>query len=417
MSSFNQATAPAVVSNISASHLLTQSRLRTIALCWIGIAPVVYVVDLLGQTRDGLSDGVSRAFGDDFVNYWSGPFLVLHGRIAEVYDLFAFHAFEQSITGSQIGFYHYGYAPFSLILLAPLALLPYVPALFVWLTATWYGFYRALKLTGDDNVLLLSLAVPALFINAAGGQNGALTAALLGGGLLQLDRRPVAAGILFALLAYKPHLALMLPIALMAGKRWQTIFAAMATATLLVGASIIAFGIERWFEYARTVSFIRTLVLDDGTGVWHRMLSVFVFARRLGFGVESAYVLQFGTLILAAFFVARSWARNDPACIRNLLVVLGIFISTPYLQDYDFVVGAFVVVWLQTAEVETHLRTPWTRVVMAGILLAPLVAAPFGKATGFSLGPIVTVPAFLFVVWMASRRRQDVLSPKEGVSS
>ena len=152
------------------------------------MAFVAYVVDLLRQTRDGLSDGIRRPFGDDFVNYWSGAYLALHGRAAEVYDFVAFHAFERSITGPNLDFYHYSYPPVLLLMTLPLALISYVPALGVWLVATWYGFYRALRLTEGSDVLLLSLAAPALFVNAIGGQNGALTAALLGGGLLLLAR-------------------------------------------------------------------------------------------------------------------------------------------------------------------------------------------------------------------------------------
>jgi hypothetical protein len=36
---------------------------------------------------------------------------------------------------------------------------------------------------------------------------------------------------------------------------------------------------------------MRTMILEDGTGGWYRMLSVFVFARRLGAGLELAYAL------------------------------------------------------------------------------------------------------------------------------
>ena len=219
-----------------------------------------YLIDLLGQTREGLSNGSGRPFGDDFVNYWSSAFLAFHGRAAEVYDFAAFHAFERSITGPNIQFYHYSYSPVLLILTLPLALLPYVPALGVWLIATWYGFYRALKLTGSEGVLLLSLAIPALFISAVGGQNGAVTAALLGGGLALVDRRPMVAGLLFGLLAYKPHLALMLPFALIAGRRWSTLGAAGATVMLLVSASAIAFGADRWLEYASNLTLLRTVI-------------------------------------------------------------------------------------------------------------------------------------------------------------
>ena len=65
--------------------------------------------------------------------------------------------------------------------------------------------------------MLLALAYPAVLINIGHGQNGFLTAALLGGALVILDRRPIVAGILFGLLVYKPQFGLMIPLALIAG--------------------------------------------------------------------------------------------------------------------------------------------------------------------------------------------------------
>ena len=62
--------------------------------------------------------------------------------------------------------------------------------------------------------LLLALAFPAVLINIGHGQNGFLTAALLGGALVVLDRRPLVAGILFGLLVYKPQYGLMIPLVL-----------------------------------------------------------------------------------------------------------------------------------------------------------------------------------------------------------
>jgi len=51
-----------------------------VARSYIAVAFVAYVVDLLRQTRDGLTDGMGRPFGDDFINFWSGPFLAWHQR-------------------------------------------------------------------------------------------------------------------------------------------------------------------------------------------------------------------------------------------------------------------------------------------------------------------------------------------------
>ena len=46
-------------------------------------------------------------------------------------------------------------------------------------------------------------------------------AALIAFALVQLDRRPVLAGILFGLLAYKPQFGLMIPLVLIATQRWR----------------------------------------------------------------------------------------------------------------------------------------------------------------------------------------------------
>src|SRR5882724_8308667 len=366
MTSIDRFTASSEASATPADSLTNPARLRMIAQCWIVIAGAAYVIDLLQQTRDGLSDGVRRPFGDDFVNYWSGAFLALHGRVAEVYDFAAFHAFEQAVTGPAIQFYHYAYPPVLLLL-----------------------------------TLLLALATPALFVNAVGGQNGALTAALLGGGLVLQGRRPIVAGLLFGCLAYKPHLALMLPFALIAGRRWLTVGATGATVILLVAASVVAFGPNLWLDYTANLAQLRAVILEDGTGVWHRMLSVFVFARRLGADVATACVLQGACAMLAALFVARSWWRDDPPLIRNAMLILGTCLATPYLQDYDLVMCAFVVVWLKAEEGRSRIPAAWIRGAMAVMLLLPLMAAPLGKLTGLALGPLFILPVFALLIALA----------------
>ena len=410
MRSIDQSKAFSETSPTPAGSFANPARLKMIARCWIVIACIAYVFDLLQQTHDGLSDGVRRPFGDDFVNYWSGAFLAAHGRAAEVYDFVAFHVFEQSVTGPAIQSYHYSYPPMLLLLTLPLAFIPYVPALGVWLIATWYGFYRALRLTSEQSVLLLSLAAPALFVNAVGGQNGALTAALLGGGLVLQGRRPVVAGVLFGCLAYKPHLALMLPFALIAGRRWLTVGATGATVILLVAASVVAFGPNLWLDYTANLAQLRAVILEDGTGVWHRMLSVFVFARRLGADVATAYVLQGACAMLAALFVARSWWRDDPPHIRNAMLILGTCLATPYLQDYDLVMSAFVVVWLKAEEGRSRIPAAWIRGAMAVMLLLPLMAAPLGKLTGLALGPLFILPVFALLIALAEATSARELS-------
>lgn len=372
-----------------------------VAICWIAVAGVAYSIDLLRQTQAGLTNGAGRPFGDDFINFWSAPHLAWHGRVAEVYNWTAFHAFEQSIAGADLDFYQYSYPPVLLILTAPLLVLPYVPGLFAWLIAGWHCFYRALLVARPNKgTLLLALATPAVFINAVGGQNGTWSAALLGGGLSLLNRRPIVAGILFGLLIYKPQLGLLLPVALLAGRQFRACIAAAITAAALLLATVLLFGPEIWTSYFHNATVLRVAILEDNTGGWYRMVSVFVAARRLGAAVPIAYAVQAVIGLAAAAVVALAWFRDIPAAAKNALLVLGTCLATPYLQDYDLVVTTFAVVWL--AELYPTGDLPKAVVISLGlILLAPFVAALLGNLTGYQFGPLFMAPAFVIAAQIA----------------
>jgi len=378
-----------------------QSRLRAIAISWCAIAPIIYFIDLMApRLFDGTRTG--RPFGDDFINYWSAAWLAFHGRAGEIYDWNAFHVFQTGIAGMPIDYYHYSYPPILLVLSAPLAALPYVPGLFAWLVSGWCAFYAALRVASPTQGLWLALATPAIFVNAVSGQNGTWTAALLGGGLTLLERRPILSGVLFGCLAYKPQMGLLLPLALAAGGYWRTIAAAAATVTALFAASVGLFGFRLWSGYLENIGVLRERILEDGTGVWHRMMSVFVAIRRIGADVASAYAIQCVMALLVTIVVVLLWRRRDcPAAIKYAALVLGTCLATPYLQDYDLVVGAFVAVWIYQAMPDRP------RVALAsagGVLLLPLFGAGLASATGLALGPLVLMPAFAAVVWQAVRR-------------
>jgi hypothetical protein len=133
------------------------------------------------------------------------------------------------------------------------------------------------------------------------------------------------------------------------------------------------------------------------------MISVFVLARRLGLDVGWAYAVQLVAAIAAAAVVARSWLRDDAPDIRNALMILGTCLATPYLQDYDFVVGAFVVVWLQAAGGRAGMTPRTIQIACAGILLLPLFNGSLSLMSGIAIGPLVIVPVFALVVMMTRR--------------
>jgi arabinofuranan 3-O-arabinosyltransferase len=385
------------------------TRVITVARSFVAAAVFGYFFDLYHQTQNHLLNAAGRPFGDDWVNYWSAGYLALHGRAAEIYDLHVFHAFQQTIVGSPLDGYHYSYPPVMLLLTAPFALIPYVPALFVWLSASWYAFYRALKLAMPGRgVLLLALAAPAVLINAVGGQNGCWTAALLGGGLSLLERRPYLAGALFGTMIYKPHLALLLPVALIAGRQWRAIAAAAVTAGALLGLSWLVFGPELWAHYLRNLTALRHVVLESD--ISPRMVSVFIAARSLGASVETAYWAQGAFGALACLAVAVVWFKQTPAALKNAALLLGTCLAMPYLQDYDLVFGAMVVAWLWQQPVDTERSERALQIACGLLLVLPLVAAALAHLTGIAFGPLFILPLFIVALQMSFAARGAAVS-------
>src|SRR4051794_17143507 len=307
--------------------------IRKVARVWIALAGAFCVFDLWRKTGVGLTDGDGRPIGDDFVNYFSGAYLALHQRVAEIYQWHAYHAFQEQLVGAWVSpNYNYSYPPIALVLTLPFAVVPYLPALGLWLIGGWYAFYRALRFARPD-ALLLALAAPAVFVNTYCGQNGVWTAAFLGGGLCLLERRPVIAGVLFGLQAYKPHLALMIPVALLAGRQWRAFVAASVKGCVLALLSLAGAGWGGWGAFLDVAPLLRKVTLEDAEAVWHRNVSVFMAASRLGVGLTAAYAAQMIAALLAAALVAYAWFKNAPAPARNAAVMLGVLLATPYLQD------------------------------------------------------------------------------------
>jgi hypothetical protein len=254
--------------------------------------------------------------------------------------------------------------------------------------------------------LLLALATPAVFINTIAGQNGTWTAALFGGGLGLLNRRPMLAGGLLGLLVFKPQLAILIPVALAAGRHWRALAAAAVTAAALLAVSALWFGTDIWINYIRLVELLRRLILEEGTGVWYRFVSVFVAARRLGVPVETTYLVQGIATVLAGIAVALVWFRDAPAGIKNAVLLLGTCLATPFLQDYDLVFGALAVAWIWQASTAsaTALADNSERALIysSGLfLLLPLFAASLAHITGLSFGPLFIVPIFVVTLKMS----------------
>jgi hypothetical protein len=140
--------------------------------------------------------------------------------------------------------------------------------------------------------LLVALAFPAVLINIGHGQNGFLTAALLGGALVVLERRPIMAGFMLGLLVYKPQYGLLLPLVLAVSGRWKCFASAAVTVALLALATTLTFGAGVWHAFLASTEFTRSVVLEQGNTGWYKIQSVFAWTRMWGAPIPLAYLLQ-----------------------------------------------------------------------------------------------------------------------------
>ena len=364
---------------------LTPSRARAYPLILLTVAVTIGAAWL--ALADGLIDPTGKPVGTDFSNVWAAGRLALEGHPAAPYDPLLQHAAERKAFGGRdVPFFGWHYPPFFLIGAAGLALLPYAWALLVWMALTLPAYlYVIRRIVPRPETLLVALAFPAVFINLGHGQNGFLTAALLGGSLLLLDRRPFAAGALIGLLAYKPQFGLLIPLVLIATGRWRAIAGAAATVLAATAVSTALFGPGVWLAFADSTAFTKTVVLEAGGTGWEKIQSLFSTVRMWGGDVQTAYFAQamLGTLVAAS--LVWLWRVSAAIELKAAALPCACLLTTPYVLDYDLVVLAVSIAFFARFALAQGLRD-YEISVLAFAWAAPLVARSVAGISGIPVG-------------------------------
>jgi len=357
---------------------------------------------------NGMTDFLGHPLGGDFSCFWLASSLAKAGDPAAVYNSQEFLAAQEAFFKVKFPLPWF-YPPTNLLLVLPLALLPYLPALAVWLVVT-LGAYLAVvrRIAPHPLTLWLALAFPGTFQNFFHGQNGFMSAALLGGGLLLLNRSPLIGGFLLGLLSYKPHLWVLVPLALVAGRRWRVFMAAMAAALAMVLASWLALGQQVWIAYWHNISLPMKL-LEKGVLPIDRMVTVFSALLQLGTGLATALVVQ--TVIMAAVVGAIFWLwrRETPFAVQVSGLVLGILLFTPFSYSYDLVLLAIPLAWLGW-EGYNKKWLPGEQLLLVLGWAMPFMAIIVGQLK-VQLAPLIVVALFLLVLRRSRITAAAILEP------
>jgi len=311
----------------------------------------------------------------DFIEWWSASAMVLHGSPASAYDNLRLWAAQKKIAGYNIGFTPFPYPPTYLLIIAPLALLPYLWSQAVW-SILWIIAYLLVMSRIEKRGLLLALAFPGVFLNFIFAQNGLLTLVLIGAGILCLDTWPTAAGALFGLCTYKPQLAVLIPLFLCITKRWRALAASAASAVLFCLLAWAAFGWQTWAAFLHSTHYTRTIVLEHGAPGWEKFQTLFAAARIWGFSVEASYIIHFSVAALAAGAAMLVWKRSGVIELQATALVLATMLLTPHLLEYDVVLLALPIAWLAVDGLHSRFL-PGEVLVLAALWLSPAVMRSF----------------------------------------
>ena len=312
------------------------------------VANIAYFAAVL-LAKAWIVDAGGRPIHTDFTSVYAAGRLVLDGHPAAAYDWTLHYAAENDVVAhAPAAYLGWHYPPPFLMIAGLLATLPYAAAFVVWIAATLPLYLVTIRaIVGDRIGWLIAGAFPCLMPNIIPGQNGFLTASLIGGALALLERYPVLAGCCLGLLTYKPQFGVLFPLVLVAGGHWRAIGAAAATAAVLGLATIALFGVTAWTQFFHWLPLTSQALLSQNHTAWNdhidwnKFQSLFAMVRMLGGGARLAWTLQVALTAIVAIALCAMWRSNRIAFeLKAAAAAAGAVLATPYVYLYDLTVLA-----------------------------------------------------------------------------
>ncbi|MGO8912334.1 MAG: glycosyltransferase family 87 protein [Bradyrhizobium sp.] len=358
-----------------------------------------------------LFDANGHFIHTDFLNVWAAGKLALDGKPALAWDWDIHKQVQVAMLGrNYVGDYAWHYPPPFLFIAMLLAHFSYATGLVGWAAASFVPYMAMMRsLVGRRFGLMVGAAFPVVLANTMAGQNGFLTAALLGGTLVLLPTRPVLSGICLGLLSYKPQYGLLFPLVLIAAAQWRAFFAAAVTTAALALVSWIAFGTESWQAFFHWMPMFSQAFFTEGRATFFKLQSVFGLVRTLGGSEQLAWMLQWMMSGTVLFGVVTLWRSRADYALKAAALAAGTLLVTPYLFLYDLMVLAIPVGLLLRIGLADGFRRGELAALACAIGL--LIAFPFFEVP-LGLGGTLIV-AVLIARRVVNRSTEERALPRE----
>jgi hypothetical protein len=418
------------------------------ALPWIAAAAIVVGCYAFSPNFRYFGGQHASPYAGDFLQEWIGGYIVLHGDRSRFYDSDYAQALEHDsrvvpIAWDESRYLPIVYPPFYYLLVSPLSLLPLRAAAWLWavlmiaaLAATAWLLQRAVarregvfalwKPVSEQErereprralwpalapwAIVAAVAFMPVIENFTSSQKGTVCLLILTATFLLLDRgRPLAAGLVFGLLAFKPQLTLVIAVAMLLKGQWRFVAGGAITGSALVGLCF-ALGADvcrQYYEFATGAGdYLRNAGYD-----LHKSHCLYGFFTLLA-GEPNA-LAKAATMLSAAgvmlLLVQSLRGRLVPGgrrfAVQFSVLVIATLLLSPHLFTYDLTIlllPGFLLLFVLAAGAR-KLHSPR----LIGWLLAALYAAVgFAPTIAEKMGVQLTVPLLVSLLttlaWQAA---------------
>jgi hypothetical protein len=336
--------------------------------------------------------------GFDFVKCAAASSIALKGHPQDAYRVASLWPAEKAVAKDpDIGFEVWNYPPTFLAMILPFSILPYDISLLIWTVLTLAAYILVIRsIVPGRDAIWVALAFPGVLLNVLDGQNGLLTMALLAGGVLLLEDRPLLAGVLFGLVTYKPQFSVLVPVVLIATANWRSLMSSGVTVLVLVILTALLFGIPTWQAFLTNVPSTSHSLAGGNVG-FGKMQSIFGAARLWNASVAVSYTLQIVMSLATIAVVAWICRQPAPLALKGAALVTGTLMITPYVMDYDLVLLAAPIAWLACEGLRTGFLT-WEKSILFLAWIFPLFSRWLSLFGSLPLTPLVLTIVMLAIV-------------------
>jgi hypothetical protein len=349
-----------------------------------------YLAQGLGFADPGCTTGYC-----DFTMFWLAGALARHGEAAILYDHARYAAAAARMFPDKTGYWPFVYPPTVLLPAAAVSLVPLAPGYYVFSALLLAPSVWLLRRAGLAWWCIgAGLCGPAAMWNLYLGQFGLLCGALLVAGLAGMGARPLRAGFSLALLCIKPQYALLVPVAVLASRRWRVMLVGIAGLVLLLALSLV-FGTGAWAAYLGPGRAASAALLAQPFGPGYQMMGISMFwmARSLGASLGLAAATQAAATLAAALGTWRLWRAPDSGPIRRLAItVLLTLLASPYGFTDDLAIYSVLLPAL------ARRGAAWRNAGLAWLWVLPALAPKLVPVFGFLPTPLLLLSA-LALAW------------------